>query len=214
MSEPADDLALRELEEEIERLRAAIIDAATQVLREDVPRDVVALNLRRSVADERKGYRWGKEEILERIHEWTEVFGEPPTSSKWGPGHLRNKGQEDDLVNFLSGHYPTTRTVARFFGSFPAAIQAAGYAPAKIGRPDGSHTPGLDPRWPEWEGWQYLSGYRQRSGMSMKELAAKTHISYGHLRHMEQGVKTNPGIRVVLAVSVGLGVRPSVLLDT
>ena len=75
------------------------------------------------------GSIWTREAIICAIQRWVIEYGEPPTSKVWN-GPRRPAG------------YPSVPTVKERFGSWNAAIEAAGYRP----RPRGvlGH---LDPEW-------------------------------------------------------------------
>jgi Homing endonuclease associated repeat/Homeodomain-like domain len=61
---------------------------------------------------------WSRERIVERIKEWNRVHGEPPTALDW---LLQVEG------------FPACKTVQEYFGSWNAAITAAGFTPLKPG---------------------------------------------------------------------------------
>jgi hypothetical protein len=59
---------------------------------------------------------WGKVSIKQAICDWVRIYGEPPRMSDWN-GLRRPEG------------YPCASTVKYHFGSFGAAIAAAGFQP-------------------------------------------------------------------------------------
>jgi hypothetical protein len=64
--------------------------------------------------------RWSKDSIKIAIRDWTNIYGEPPLSNDWqGP-------YRPDWV-------PSTHTVHDHFGTWNAAIQAAGFKPRPRG---------------------------------------------------------------------------------
>ena len=60
--------------------------------------------------------RWTKAEVLRRMHAWDELHGESPRWEDW-------KG--------AGGEWPPATVVQRLFGSWNAAIEAAGYEPRR-----------------------------------------------------------------------------------
>jgi hypothetical protein len=208
----SDALRVRALEAEVERLEAVIEEAADELVR-DAPRLSVAARLRGALNT--KGRRWGTDEILGAIREWHRLYGEPPSAANWSTGLLRAQGREEELERFLLGRYPTDDTVRTRFGSFPAAVVAAGFEPVVTGQRRGVRDAkgNLDERWPMWTGWQVIGVYRERRGMNFRQLAERSHISYNHLRRMESGDQDNPTIRAFLSLARGLDVRASALLD-
>jgi hypothetical protein len=73
--------------------------------------------------------RFGQEAIIARIRDWVSVYGEPPTIRDWDPSRARRTGQEWRAVRFEAGDWPSVGMVKRQFGTFNAAVQAAGLAP-------------------------------------------------------------------------------------
>lgn len=73
--------------------------------------------------------RFSRNEILERIREWTLLYGEPPTIRDWDPSRARRTGQIWRAERFEAGAWPSVSMVKRQFGRFNAAVQAAGLAP-------------------------------------------------------------------------------------
>lgn len=72
---------------------------------------------------------WSREEIVELIRKWAaEHDGEVPRTRDW-----RFNG-----AGCVKGTFPTTTTVANRFGSWAAAIEAAGFVPRPPGPPAGS----------------------------------------------------------------------------
>lgn len=64
--------------------------------------------------------KWTKESIKDVIREWAKIYGEPPLSADWaGP--------------YRPFWVPTTHTVRHYFGTWNAAIQAAGFQPRPRG---------------------------------------------------------------------------------
>jgi hypothetical protein len=73
--------------------------------------------------------RFSPNEIIERIREWTLLYGEPPTIRDWDPSRARRTGQVWRAERFEAGAWPSVGMVKRQFGRFNAAVQAAGLAP-------------------------------------------------------------------------------------
>jgi hypothetical protein len=64
--------------------------------------------------------RWSEESIKAAIRDWTKLYGDPPISNDWqGP--------------YRPSWVPTTHTVRHYFGTWNAAIQAAGFKPRSRG---------------------------------------------------------------------------------
>ena len=91
------------------------------------------------------GSSWTPEAIIERIHEWHRRFGHPPAASDWAPAlAARRTGDRTSIEIFRAagGYWPSTKVVTRTFGSWSAALAAAGVEPR---RPGPRNTP-LTPR--------------------------------------------------------------------
>jgi hypothetical protein len=73
--------------------------------------------------------RIGQEAIIARIRDWACVHGEPPTIRDWDPSRARRTGQAWRAERFETGEWPSVGMVKRQFGTFNAAVQAAGLAP-------------------------------------------------------------------------------------
>lgn len=58
--------------------------------------------------------RWNRDLIVERVKAWVEIHGRPPTTSDW---------------NAAESEWPSDSTCYYHFGSFGAAIRAAGFEP-------------------------------------------------------------------------------------
>jgi hypothetical protein len=81
---------------------------------------------------------WTPERIVEAIQNWQEVYNEPPRRTDWDPTRCevlaRMAEQRADewrrrQTTFRIGEFPTPRTVTEAFGSWNAAIEAAGFVP-------------------------------------------------------------------------------------
>jgi Homing endonuclease associated repeat len=78
--------------------------------------------------------KWTRERIIEAVHDYAAVFGSPPSAEDWNVSMARKNGRHDKADWFyLFGDWPHYGSVTARFGSFNAAIEAAGFTP----RPDG-----------------------------------------------------------------------------
>lgn len=72
---------------------------------------------------------WSRERIIESIRDWTDRYGAPPAATDWYPKFLRHPGHRASAERRLSGWAkPPISTIQVRFGSFNAAIEAAGFA--------------------------------------------------------------------------------------
>jgi hypothetical protein len=71
----------------------------------------------------------GPEAILDAIVEWTRRYGEVPSMADWDPVRARRLGQVWRIARYHDGDWPSARSVANHFGSFRAAVGAAGLVP-------------------------------------------------------------------------------------
>jgi hypothetical protein len=72
---------------------------------------------------------WTPERVIAAIRDWVEEFGDPPLSYEWAMAAARNAGHENGRVQRWAAEYPRwpgTRPVIRCFGSWSAALEAAG----------------------------------------------------------------------------------------
>src|SRR3954451_11049090 len=72
---------------------------------------------------------WTRERIVEAIHEWVRVVGEPPRSYDWNPGLARALGRESAHSRRWDAEHPrwpNTNTVTEHFGSWSKALATAG----------------------------------------------------------------------------------------
>lgn len=101
--------------------------------------------------------RWTKEELIARIREWNTIYGEPPAAPDWTPSKARHMNDEARARRYeeAEGHWPGHMTLVNHFGSWNAAIAAAGFTP----------------RVPDGRGG--IGRHRtQRGGRAMREMAA------------------------------------------
>lgn len=77
------------------------------------------------------------EEVLEAIRLWARIHGEPPTYTGWSRAHATARCNDGQVLMRMGepGDWPTSRQVVRRFGSFSAAIAAAGFTPRPAHRP-------------------------------------------------------------------------------
>jgi hypothetical protein len=85
-----------------------------------------------------------REQILDAIRRWTELHDAPPTRADWEPSRARRMGHEWRVVRFEEGEWPTTRMVCRWFGTFNAAVEAAGFRPNRAPGRIRTHLSGPD----------------------------------------------------------------------
>lgn len=73
---------------------------------------------------------WTAEKIVERIQAWATIYGEPPGSADWNPWQARHAIHDEQRAQrFEAGHWPWSTQVVHAFGSWNAAIEAAGFTP-------------------------------------------------------------------------------------
>lgn len=75
---------------------------------------------------------WTRERIISLIQEWAaEHDGDPPATPDWNPNLARRMNDEDRAIRFESRSYrwPWSTNVILVFGSWNAAIAAAGFQP-------------------------------------------------------------------------------------
>jgi hypothetical protein len=74
--------------------------------------------------------KWTREVLIDRIHEWTALYGEPPAMADWSPWQARALGDEARARRFeIDDRWPWFTYVVRAFGSWNGAIEAAGFTP-------------------------------------------------------------------------------------
>lgn len=74
---------------------------------------------------------WTHDAIVARIREWNDTYGEPPASPDWMPARARINNDEERARRFerADGYWPCGETVHHRFGSWNAALKAAGFEP-------------------------------------------------------------------------------------
>jgi endogenous inhibitor of DNA gyrase (YacG/DUF329 family) len=81
---------------------------------------------------------WTRERVIEALQEWATMTGWLPSASEWNPASVQNDARREALLRFrATGHWPYTNTVLSVFGSWNAAMEAAGFEPRPMhaGRP-------------------------------------------------------------------------------
>ena len=73
----------------------------------------------------------GPEAVVDAIVEWTRRYGDLPAMADWDPVRARRLGQAWRIVRYRDGDWPSARSVAHHFGSFAAAVEAAGLVPRR-----------------------------------------------------------------------------------
>lgn len=79
----------------------------------------------------------GRAYVLDAIHEWAEMFGEPPTAMDWNQSlcrHLDTPKAHLVIERYeASGReWPSAHTAQDRFGSFSNALRAAGFEPVPM----------------------------------------------------------------------------------
>lgn len=77
---------------------------------------------------------FSREEILAAITTWHARYGEIPRMIDWEPSRARRCGQTWRAERFEQGRWPSVRVVRRRFGTFNAAVEAAGLTPRPAAR--------------------------------------------------------------------------------
>lgn len=81
---------------------------------------------------------WTPEELVAKVHEWADLYGDVPSATDWNPADLRGAVDRSTeraamwlarLDRFNSGEWPWTGTVYNRFGRWNDMIRAAGEVP-------------------------------------------------------------------------------------
>lgn len=74
--------------------------------------------------------------VLDSFAEWHAMFGRAPVVAEWTPSMAAQRGRDDYLAQYeATGRpWPTQATVTNHFGSWNAAVAAAGFNPLPPGR--------------------------------------------------------------------------------
>jgi hypothetical protein len=73
--------------------------------------------------------RFSEADMLEKLEQWTVLYGAPPTTNDWEPSRARRAKQHWRADRFLDGDWPTAGMVRRRFGTFNDAVRRAGLIP-------------------------------------------------------------------------------------
>ncbi len=81
---------------------------------------------------------WTRSAIILAIGEWAAQYGEPPAVPDWSPFAARHQLHDEERAQRCerakaAGEHPSYQTVIREFGSWNAAIEAAGFTPRAVG---------------------------------------------------------------------------------
>src|SRR5215207_4055402 len=86
-----------------------------------------------------RGAGWDRDSTIIAIQEWVATYGEPPRAADWNPSSAKWSGQPWRVERYRAGRadgspWPALNSAKRpFGGSLTAAIEAAGFEPAKPG---------------------------------------------------------------------------------
>lgn len=86
---------------------------------------------------------WTPAAGLAAIQEWATLHGEPPAVADWNPHaaeHMLHDPARAARWRDADGRWPSFKTVYREFGSWNAAVEAAGFAPRVAGGGGGNET--------------------------------------------------------------------------
>lgn len=70
---------------------------------------------------------WPQERVVAAIQRWAEMFGQPPSANDWNTSSPWHKGER--VKRWNSGDWPYPSTVVARFGTWNAALEAAGFQP-------------------------------------------------------------------------------------
>lgn len=84
-------------------------------------------------AAKRRQLKWTKDSILQAIQRWHLLYGDTPSGTDWNPTLARKRGQILRAERWEKGNFPWFSQVFREFGSWNAAIEAAGFEPRRSG---------------------------------------------------------------------------------
>jgi len=71
---------------------------------------------------------WDPARVLEALHDWTTLVGRPPAMYEWSPSKVRERGVSGQQERWAREYprWPEAKTVARYHGTWRAALLAAG----------------------------------------------------------------------------------------
>jgi hypothetical protein len=67
------------------------------------------------------------------IQRWAAIYGEPPASPDWNVTKARYMKDVERVERFRAGSWPSAKAVIKSFGTWNAAIMAAGFTPRRSG---------------------------------------------------------------------------------
>lgn len=73
---------------------------------------------------------WTREAIVDAIQRWAALYGEPPRTTNWNPTKANEIGKRHLAAVYRAreaGEWPSHNAVFRAFGSWNAAVEAAGF---------------------------------------------------------------------------------------
>jgi hypothetical protein len=76
---------------------------------------------------QRQRANWDRAKIVAAVRRWTRRYGEPPAANDWSAAMVR--GRPEKVARLREGDWPSVPTVQHCFGSWNAAIEAAGLTP-------------------------------------------------------------------------------------
>lgn len=86
---------------------------------------------------QRESRLWTPERIIRAIQQFHRMYRRPPTVADWNPALARRRGKFEVAARYeRDGCWPSDWSVRKRFGSWNAAIRAAGLQPRK----GGAHT--------------------------------------------------------------------------
>ena len=202
---------IAELEQRVENMQNTVKRVLTDLETGSEPMAIVP-TLRRIAGRYRP--RYSKRDLIAKAHEWEDTHGEPPKLLDWNPTtarvHLAAPKAREVIRRYLDGEWPHASTVIAQFFSWNAFMREAGYEPRTApDEPRGGQ--GLD-HLPPWAGWEHVRHLRERAHLTIGQASSAGGLSMAHWSNIENGKHTNPGIRLLLAMARGLGVRVEALL--
>jgi hypothetical protein len=75
---------------------------------------------------------WTRDGVIAKIRTWVDLYGRPPSAPEWDPTPSRiadGSITEAARERYHSGEWPSSNTVIGLFGTWNAAIEAAGFEP-------------------------------------------------------------------------------------
>lgn len=77
---------------------------------------------------------WTKAQIVEALRDFAQASGQNPVAIAFAPAQAKVVGRDDLVRLFESHHWPSIGTIKARFGSWPAALEAAGFERNTSGR--------------------------------------------------------------------------------